>query len=223
MKQCMAVMALALATTMIGAETPTEMDGLPLVFSDDFTDGLDKWEMTDAKAWEANEMDGDRRLVLKGASDYDPPVRSPHNIAWIKDLNVGDFILDVDCKQTGKEYGHRDLCFFFNKQDPAHFYYVHLATTADAHANSIFLVNDKPRVSIAKKRTDGTDWGKGPHKIRIKRDATKGTIEVYFDHMKNPVMTTSDTHFTTGTIGLGSFDDTGWFDNVRVYGKILPK
>jgi hypothetical protein len=80
-------------------------------------------------------------------------------------------------------------------------------------------VNDAPRVSIATERTDGTDWGSAYQIVRIKRDATKGTIEVYFNDMDKPVMTAEDTHFTTGTIGVGSFDDVGNFDYVRVWGK----
>ena len=196
-----------------------ELEGMPLVFSDDFSNGMEKWEATDPEAWKVKSVDGDKRLVLKQQSEYEPPVRSPHNIAWIKDLSLGDFILEVTCKQTGHEYNHRDLCFFFNKQNPAQFYYVHLATVADPHANSIFLVNNEPRVSIAKERTDGTKWTDGSHKIRIKRTVSTGRIEVYFDNIITPVMWTEDKHFTSGAIGLGSFDDTGWFDNVRVWGN----
>jgi hypothetical protein len=31
-------------------------------------------------------------------------------------------------------------------------------------------------------------------------------------------MTATDTTFTTGAIGLGSFDDTGCMDDVRIWG-----
>jgi hypothetical protein len=120
--------------------------------------------------------------------------------------------------QTGKEYGHRDLCFFFGYQDSSHFYYVHLATVADPHANSIFLVNGAPRVSIAQKRTNGTDWKTGFHRIRIVRNVETGTIRVYFNDMKVPVMETVDKTFLVGEVGLGSFDDTGDFDNLSIRG-----
>ena len=63
-------------------------------------------------------------------------------------------------RSTQEVYGHQDLCLFFGYQDASHFYYVHLGREADAHANSIFLVNGEPRVSIAQKRTDGTNWSK---------------------------------------------------------------
>jgi hypothetical protein len=186
-------------------------------FSDDFESGLANWEMTDPKAWEIVENSaGNRSLGLVRASDYEPAVRSPLNIALVKDREFGSFELTVNMKQTGREYGHRDLCLFFGHQDPSHFYYVHLASTADAHANSIFLVNGAPRVSIAATRTDGTKWDDQYHTVRIVRDAESGSIRVYFDDMTAPVMTATDKTFTTGRVGVGSFDDVGEFDDFVV-------
>lgn len=197
--------------------------GWKLVYEDDFESGsADRWDMTDDRAWKVRaEKDGGENQVLALArpSRYEPEVRSPKNIAWLKDFDSGSFRLDVRAKQTGREYGHRDLCFFFNKQDASHFYYVHLATVADAHANSIFLVDGAPRVSIAAERTDGTDWGQGWHDIRIEREEAGGSIKVYFDDMEKPVMVAGDKHFNSGTIGLGSFDDVGEFDDVKLYVK----
>jgi len=195
-------------------------EGYALVFEDDFGKGLDRWEFTDPKAWKIVEEEGNSVLALVRPSRYEPSVRSPKSIAWIKGLDVGDFVLEVDAKQTGREYGHRDLCFFFCKQDESHFYYVHLATAADDYANSVFLVNGAPRVSIAKERTSGTDWGSNVwRKIRIRRTVADGHIEVFFDDMDTPVMIAEDTTFTSGPIGLGSFDDIGRFDNLRIWAR----
>ena len=200
-------------------EPPKEMKGLPLVFSDDFEKGADNWVQTDPAAWKIIEDEGDHSYSLFQQSKYEPPFRSPLNIARVKDLDVTDFVVDVRMKQTGKEYGHRDMCLFFGYQDPAHFYYVHLATKADEHANSIFLVNNAERVSIAQARTTGTDWGTGYHTVRIERDTAKATIAVYFDDMTKPVMTTTDKTFVHGGMGFGSFDDTGNIDDVQIWAK----
>ena len=193
---------------------------LPLLFESDFSGDLTAWTMTDPDAWKIIQEDGDGKLSLSAQSKYEPPVRSPLNIARVNDLDATDFVLDVDAMQTGREYGHRDLCFFFGYQDPSHFYYVHLATVADPHANSIFLVNGEPRVSIAQKRTNGTDWSTGYHHIRIARDTASGTIKVYFDNAEEPVMETVDKTFLHGSIGVGSFDDTGNFDHLTIHGKL---
>ncbi len=202
------------------AEETVPPEKYPALFTSDFSGGLGAWVMTDPAAWKIEDESGDAKFSLFGKSDYEAPVRSPHNMARIKDLVVTDFELEVDAKQTGKEYGHRDLCFFFGYQDPSHFYYVHLATVADPHANSIFLVNGTPRVSIAQKRTNGTDWKTGYHRIRIERNTESGTITVYFNDMKTPVMETVDKTFLYGEVGLGSFDDTGNFDNLIVRGTV---
>lgn len=215
-------LALLLATVFapmaLADDSQDSASALPLLFESDFSGDLKAWTMTDPKAWKIAEDEGDKKLSLFGKSDYEAPVRSPHNIARVKDVDVTDFVMDVDARQTGREYGHRDLCFFFGYQDPSHFYYVHLATKADDHANSIFLVNGAPRVSIAQKRTNGTDWKEGYHHIRIARDTKAGTIKVYFNNMEEPVMETVDKTFLNGTIGLGSFDDTGNFDNFKIHG-----
>jgi hypothetical protein len=194
-------------------------EGLPLVFKDDFKKSSNQWEMTDPNAWKFDKDEEKDVLSLFGASKYQPKVRSPHNIAWIKDLEISDFIMDVKVRQSGREYGHRDTCFFFGRQDASHFYYVHIATVADPHAHSVFLVNGEPRVSVCDDRTDGVQWKNNYHDIRIKRDSKSGTIEVYFDDMKTPIMKTVDKTFTKGAIGIGSFDDTANFDSVKIWGR----
>lgn len=211
--------ALLLAAPAAVAEAPVP-EGYTLAYEDSFAEGsLAKLDCTDAKAWALADEEGNTVLELKGGSEYTPKVRSPYNIAWIKDFEADDFILDVRAKQTGREYGHRDLCLFFGGQDASHFYYVHLASVADEHANSIFIVDDKPRLTIASERTDGTKWTDGYHHIRIKRDAQSGLIEVYFDDMDKPVMKASNRNFGKGKIGLGSFDDVGRFDDLKIYTK----
>lgn len=203
------------------AQKSTIPEDYSLVYAQDFSapQALNEFDMTDRNAWRFNDKAGKNTLELFGKSQYAARVRSPFNIALIKDLIVGDFILEVNLAQSGKEYGHRDLCLFFNVKDPTNFYYVHIATTADDHANNIFLVNDEPRVKIAAKTTKGTNWGvtNSWHTARIERNATEGTIRVYFDNMDAPIMEATDTHFDMGHIGFGSFDDTGQFDNIKVW------
>ena len=59
--------------------------------------------------------------------------------------------------------------------------------------------------------------------MRIVRRVTYGTINIYFDDMKTPVMTAIDRKFTSGRIGIGSFDDTGNYDDVILRGVKAPK
>ena len=41
---------------------------------------------------------------------------------------------------------------------------------------------------------------------------------LYFDDMENPIMTANDKTFTWGQIGVGSFDDTADWDDLKLHG-----
>lgn len=200
------------------ALTATPND-LPLVFFEDFESGTDRWTQTDPNAWKLIDQDGNHAYSQYQVSRHEPPVRSPLNIARIKDLKVSDFVVQVRMEQTGREYGHRDMCVFFGYQDPSHFYYAHLATTADDAAHSIHIVNGAPRTPIVLDRTRGVDWGTGYHDVRVMRDVLTGSIEVFFDDMSKPIMRAVDKTFGAGGIGFGTFDDTGNIDDVILWGR----
>lgn len=223
---CLAMAALgiglgpAAAVDDFGAR-PGAAGEMPRLFRADFeSGGLEGWEFTDKDAWKITDAGGDHVLDQHKASRYEPKVRSPLNIALMPGSDAGDFVLDLKVHSTGRDYGHRDVCLFFGHQDPSHFYYVHLGKQADPHAHSIFLVNGQPRVSIAEERTSGTPWTDGWHRVRIVRKVSEGgLIEVYFDDMAKPIMVAHDKTFSHGRIGVGSFDDTGQFDEIQVWGR----
>lgn len=174
---------------------------------------LDDFDFTDPAAWRWS----DGSLELVGGGSYEPPQRSPREIALLKDVEVGDFDLEVEALQTGRDYGHRDLCVFFGYQDPAHFYYVHLATTPDENACNVFLVDGAPRRRIAPIPDQGVDWGRDAwHRIRIERRIEPGTIRVWFDGVL--VLEAIDRTFVRGRLGVGSFDDSGTFRRLNIRG-----
>jgi hypothetical protein len=51
------------------------------------------------------------------------------------------------------------------------------------------------------------------------RDVEEGTIEVFFDDGPEPIMTAVNKRFEWGRVGVGSFDDTGQFDDVKLWGE----
>jgi hypothetical protein len=200
--------------------------GYQLLYSQDFADSgaLKDFVFSDPAAWRwaKGEAGQPNALELHQQSQYSPRVRSPVNLALIAGRRFGDFDFEAEFVQTGREYGHRDMCVFFGAKDPANFYYVHLATKADPNAHNIFLVNDAPRTNIASRTTAGVNWGLGVwHKVRVERRLADGSIKVYFDDLTEPVMVASDKHFDYGLIGLGSFDDTGKVARIRVWGPGL--
>ncbi len=207
-----------------GQRPASEFNGLPLVFFDNFNaERAERWEPSDPKAWKTSKADGNRVYSQFQQSDVKTPVRSPFNRALVKDLVVGDFVLDVKLQSTIKDYDHRDMCLFFGYQDPGHLYYVHFGKKADDHANQIFIVNNEPRKKISTTSTSGTPWTDGWHHARVVRKVETGSIEVFFDDMEKPVMTATDKAFTWGQVGIGTFDDTGNFDDVLVYGRKVER
>ena len=219
---CPLVLILVAGLSSHSAETPTGIaDGYKLLFEQKFDaeSSLKDFVFTDFKAWKWSKEENGGALELTQQSEYTPAVRSPVNIALIADKVFTDFVLEADLIQTGKEYGHRDMCLFFGFQNPTNFYYAHIATAADDHAHNVFIVKNAPRTKIAKETTKGVNWGLNVwHKVRLERKVSDGTIKVYFDDLAKPIMVAEDKTFGAGGIGFGSFDDTGKLDNIRVWG-----
>ena len=194
-------------------------DEFPILFQEDFEKDASHWQPFDVKQWKLKKTDkGNVFSQHDKETTYKPPHRSPTNVALLKDVIAGDFDLTAKVLSTHPDYGHRDAVLVFGYQDPAHFYYVHLGKQADDHANQIFIVNDAPRIKISLTSTDGTNWDDNWHNVKIVRRVKEGTIEIYFDDMKKPVMTAKDKTFAWGQIGIGTFDDTSDWDDVVLRG-----
>lgn len=201
-------------------------EDLPLVFEEDFETGADRWEPMDKTGWKLAKTEGEHGQVysqFKKNGDYKPPYRSPVNISLVKEVKVADFELTAQVLSTHPDYGHRDAVMVFGYQDPAHFYYVHFGKQADDHANQIFIVNGAARKKISLKSTDGTNWDDKWHNVKIVRRVQDGTIEIFFDDMDKPVMVAKDTTFAWGRIGVGTFDDTSDWDNLKLRGVKVEK
>jgi hypothetical protein len=213
---------LGTAYPAFGADPPA---GVPkdykLLYSQDFAkpESAAEFRYADPAAW--RRIDDGMRPYLEQHRNakYTPPHRSPVNICLLGGKKFHDLVMDLECQQTGKEYGHRDMVFVFGYQSPAKFYYAHIATKADDHANQVFIVNDAPRTKISKVSNAGNDWGADAWKtVRVVRKASDGTIRVYFDDLTKPVMEARDRTFGTGWVGFGSFDDTCRVRKVTIWG-----
>lgn len=213
---------LAFAGLASSAGFPAEVPGhFELLIDEDFEGEFvieRALETTDDAAWRITETARGKVLELHRRSDYSPPVTSPLSVALFRNVQASSFVLEADLKQTGAEYGHRDMCIVFGAQNRTNFYYVHLASRADDAAHHIHLVKDAPRTAITSARTEGVSWGEEWHRVRVMRDLESGLIEVFFDDMDVPVMRAVDRSFGAGYVGFGSFDDTGMIDNVRLWG-----
>ncbi len=196
-----------------------QSQGMPLVFSEDFKQGSQRWQTTDDTAWTLSDHDGNQVFGLnRRTSNYQPKFRSPHNIALIKDIKLSDFVLIYKVKSTNDTGNHRDCCTFFGYQDPTHFYYIHLGAKPDPASGQIMIVNEAARKPLTENKKL-VPWDDQWHTVKVVRDSEEGTIEIYFDDMQSPHMTVIDKTFPKGQIGLGSFDDMNDFDDIRLYGR----
>ncbi len=212
-----ALLALA-GTTGLDAQSGVPQ-GYELVYSQDFADAsaLDDFTFSDERAWKHGSEGTRGYLDLEGGSRYKPRHRSPRNIALIDDLLLGDFVLEAAAWQTGREYGHRDLCIFFGFEGPNRYYYAHLAAEPDDRAHNIFLVDNADRAPMGAIPDTGVDWGRGWKRVRVERQ--DGALRVYFDGEKTPTLSTDRDPLGWGRVGFGSFDDSGRFGLVRIWAQ----
>ena len=202
------------------SEEPLPPEAWPLVFAEDFATPakLEGFEFSDRDAWRWGRHEHTSYLELFASSDYAPPHRSPLSIALLPDLVVGDFDLELRLEQTGRNYGHRDLCVFLGFESPERFLYVHLATSPDANAHNAFLVDGAPRRNLLPPQAEGVDWGSGEwHTVRLERRLVEGTLAVYWDDAQEPLFTVEELEPSWGRLGVGSFDDTGRVTGIRVH------
>jgi hypothetical protein len=216
LRVAIALCAMPLSFLCRGGES---MNGLPLIFSEDFEQGHGRWETTDPESWTHRRVDDNQVFgINRRNSSYKPKVRSPLHIALVRDLQVADFVLTFRVRSTKNTGNHRDCCVFFNHQDSSNFYYVHLGAKPDKASGQIMIVQDAPRRPLTE-NTKPTPWTDNWHQVKVVRDTAKGTIEIYFDDMDTPHMKVEDKTFGKGRIGLGSFDDMNDFDDIKLYGR----
>lgn len=200
-----------------------DIDQLPLLAEFDFEDGT-------AKGWQPNNPDHWRIVKHEGSLVYElaapgeqGKVRAPTSWSVIAGCDVTSFVFTGRLKCYAEASNpHRDLCIFFGYQDSTHFYYVHFSAASDEAHNIIGLVNGTDRVKVNLEpvgksvfRLLDSEW----HAFKITCDAGSGKIQAFLDDMENAILTAVDTTFDHGLVGVGSFDDTGCFDDLILRGE----
>lgn len=188
-----------------------------LAFKENFEHGdLRAWRFPFPEDWEIFSEGPNHFLHMKRNRQPGVP-RRPLQFALLEKARVGSFELQTKIRREG-----RSMIIVFNYVDTLHFYYAHLSAdrgTEQPVHNGLFIVNGEARRRIA-----GTDappalpdreW----RQVRVVRDASSGLIEVFVDGGKDHVFSISDRTFTCGQIGVGSFDETGDFDDIAFKSK----
>ncbi len=188
----------------------------------DFESGrADGWRPNNPEHWQVVELDGFKVYALTAAGEQGK-VRAPTSWSVAEKHDVGSFEFTGRLKCAADPANpRRDMCIFFHFQDPEHFYYVHFSASSDDAHNIIGLVNGADRVKInleppgesAFRLTD-KNW----HAFKVTGDPATGKIAAYLDDMNKPMLTAVDRALSHGFVGVGSFDDTGFFDDLELRG-----
>ncbi len=129
-----------------------------------------------------------------------------------------DFTLEVQAR-LGEPMSNKnaDYALIFGFQDENNYYYMMFNNTQSN--TQLFRVVDGSREELI---TADTDWvtDTSYHAVEIRRQGDR--IEIQFDN--NVVFQVSDNTFVAGRLGLGSFNDSVYFDDVRVTGaaSVIP-
>jgi hypothetical protein len=132
----------------------------------------------------------------------------------LKGVKAGSFTLNVKVRRAGGS-----MIVVFNYVDTLHFYYVHLSEnpgTEIAVHNGIFIVDGGERRRIAGLEASAALPDRSWHDVRVVRNVSSGSIQVFVDRQTTPRFSVIDNTFTTGQVGVGSFDETGDFADFRL-------
>jgi hypothetical protein len=217
-----ALVALAVAAGLLPARCKPNGPGLSLLAGADFETGsAPGWQPNDPGHWRVV-ADGGSMVYELTAPGEPGRVRAPTSWSLWTGHDVASFEFSGRMRcHTDPATAVRDMCILFHFQDPTHFCYVHFAGTSDDVHNIIGLVDGADRVKINAEPAGGSifrltdrEW----HAFKVVCDAGTGEIRAFLDDMTRPILTARDRTLGHGFVGVGSFDDTGAFDDLKLRG-----
>jgi len=174
-----------------------------------------EWTVQQASDWAAE--NGVLRLKVKGEPVVGQP-RRPTKFALLNSEPFARVTVEAELKQTG-----RSLIIVYAWQDANHYNYAHLssdeAVKQNVH-NGMFHVFGGERARISPldgpPSFEATDWVP----VKLVFDGETGRCYVEVKGKRNPSLEAVDLSLRWGRVGLGSFNETGDFRNVKITGEM---
>ena len=174
-----------------------------------------EWAVPVDADWQVDRQDGTAVLRLVHARDALPGPRRPIQFALTEIPRYSQLTLEADVKPLGKS-----LMIVFAYQDAAHFDYAHLSIDSGENVsvhNGIFHVYGGERVRISNPQgppafPQNNRW----YHVTLTHDAQTGAVAVTVDGKAVPTLRAVDLSLGPGKVGLGSFDETAEFKNVKI-------
>ena len=174
----------------------------------------EKWVVQSASDW----VVGNNLLQLKVSAE--PPAgqpRRPMKYALLESKPFSKVTVEAEIKRNG-----RSLIIVYAWQDEAHFDYAHISVDTAASQNvhnGMFHIFGGERVRISSLEGPGSlptqDWTP----VKLVFDGETGHCYVEVNGKRNPSLDAVDLSLRRGRVGIGSFDETGDFRNVKVTGE----
>lgn len=173
------------------------------------------WTVPEASDWKIADDNGAQVLRLVTPRGPLPGPTRPIQFALADTPDLQKVTVEADMRPLG-----HSVVIVFAYRDAAHFDYAHLSIDTarqQSHHNGIFHVYEGERVRISP--TDGPaafSSGNQWHHVQLVWDGASGEVHVIVDGKPVPALHAVDLSLRTGRVGLGSFDETGDFKNVKI-------
>jgi hypothetical protein len=219
--------ALTVAALTVWPVTPADaaVDGHPEQVHVVAPANRQHWDPLTGGLWD---YQGNQLVLTRPGTNPNDGVRRPFEYAVV---TKGSELTDVSVRAEVRldesvAVSNRDVIVIWNYQGPKRFYYAHFSqdNTIYPH-NGIFVVDNADRRRIddqwtgtvgAPPAVTDAEW----HDVRVDHSAT-GEITVYVDGADEPLMTATDTTFSGGRVGFGSFDNFGRVRHFRAVGTAV--
>jgi hypothetical protein len=187
----------------------------PMAFAAEAVDAFNyHWTVQQASDWSV--VPGELRLLIPGMPPPGLP-RRPQKFALAQTEPFRRVTLEAEVHRN-----QTSLIVIYAWQDEAHFDYAHLsadpATKVNVH-NGMFHVFGGERVRISSLEGPPALPDQEWTPVKLVFDGESGHCHVEVRGSRNPSLDAYDLSLRHGRVGLGSFDETGSFRNVRISGE----
>ncbi|MFL6417047.1 MAG: hypothetical protein ACJ74Y_15400 [Bryobacteraceae bacterium] len=175
-----------------------------------------RWSVPRSGDWEIQKSHGTSILHMKtGRGPEASGPRRPFQFALADTPPFSKVTLEADIRPL-----KRSIIIVYAYRDPGHFDYAHISTDIKAPVhNGIFHVYGGERVRISPEGGPASfpEINRWYH-VKLVHDGQTGTVDVTVDGKPVPALHAIDLSLTGGKVGIGSFDETGDFKNLRITG-----
>lgn len=175
------------------------------------------WTVPEASDWKIDHEQGVPVLHLVRPRGPLPGPRRPIQFAIAETPVFGAVTVSVEVRPLG-----HSLLIVFAYRDSAHFDYAHLSTDTASRQpvhNGVFHVFGGERVRISPQvgRPAFPEANRWYH-VQLRFEGGTGRVQVDVDEHSVPALQAVDMSLTSGNVGIGSFDETADFKNLKIEG-----